>query len=135
MIEVTQLGKTYPGGVEAVKAVDFDVRAGEVFGLLGPNGAGKSTTIGMLTTTIEPTSGTARLAGFDVAKQPREARRVSSVVFQEPVVDRAFSLLAAFDAQAKGYPPSCELCPSPRRCSGGPTRSARSSGAGCRGRA
>jgi ABC-2 type transport system ATP-binding protein len=91
MIEVTQLGKTYPGGVEAVKAVDFDVRAGEVFGLLGPNGAGKSTTIGMLTTTIEPTSGTARLAGFDVAKQPREARRVSSVVFQEPVVDRALT--------------------------------------------
>jgi ABC-2 type transport system ATP-binding protein len=91
MIEVTQLSKTYPGGVQAVKAVDFDVRAGEVFGLLGPNGAGKSTTIGMLTTTIEPTSGTARLAGFDVAKQPREARRVSSVVFQEPVVDRALT--------------------------------------------
>ena len=91
MIEVTQLGKTYPGGVEAVKAVDFDVRAGEVFGLLGPNGAGKSTTIGMLTTTIEPTSGTARLAGFDVAKQPLDARRVSSVVFQEPVVDRALT--------------------------------------------
>ena len=84
MIEVTQLGKTYPGGVEAVKAVDFDVRAGEVFGLLGPNGAGKSTTIGMLTTTIEPSSGTARLAGFDVAKQPREARRVSSVGFRSP---------------------------------------------------
>jgi len=91
MIEVTQLGKTYPGGVEAVKGVDFEVRAGEVFGLLGPNGAGKSTTIGMLTTTIEPTSGNARLAGFDVAKQPREARRVSSVVFQEPVVDRALT--------------------------------------------
>ena len=91
MIEVTQLGKTYPGGVEAVKAIDFEVRAGEVFGLLGPNGAGKSTTIGMLTTTIEPTSGSARLAGFDVAKQPREARRVSSVVFQEPVVDRALT--------------------------------------------
>ena len=91
MIEVTQLGKTYPGGVQAVKGVDFEVRAGEVFGLLGPNGAGKSTTIGMLTTTIEPTSGTARLAGFDVAKQPREARRVSSVVFQEPVVDRALT--------------------------------------------
>jgi ABC-2 type transport system ATP-binding protein len=91
MIEVTQLGKTYPGGVEAVKSVDFEVRAGEVFGLLGPNGAGKSTTIGMLTTTIEPTSGSACLAGFDVAKQPRDARRVSSVVFQEPVVDRALT--------------------------------------------
>jgi ABC-2 type transport system ATP-binding protein len=91
MIEVMQLGKIYPGGVAAVQAVEFEVHAGEVFGLLGPNGAGKSTTIGMLTTTIQPTSGSARLAGFDVAEQPREARRVSSVVFQEPVVDRALT--------------------------------------------
>ena len=59
-INVRQLRKTYPGGVEAVKGIDFEVGAGEVFGLLGPNGAGKSTTIGMLTTTIAPTSGTAR---------------------------------------------------------------------------
>src|SRR5881398_3933357 len=86
-IEVRGLRKTYDGGVEAVKGVDFQVAAGEVFGLLGPNGAGKSTTIGMLTTTIAPTSGTATLAGFDVARQPLEARAVSSVVFQEPVVD------------------------------------------------
>src|SRR5919204_213295 len=85
------LTKTYPGGAEAVKGIDFDVGAGEVFGLLGPNGAGKSTTIGMLTTTVRPTSGTARLAGFDVARDPLAARRVSSVVFQEPVVDRALS--------------------------------------------
>jgi ABC-2 type transport system ATP-binding protein len=62
-----------------------------VFGLLGPNGAGKSTTIGMLTTTIAPTSGTARLAGFDVVRRPLQARGVSSVVFQEPVVDRALT--------------------------------------------
>jgi ABC-2 type transport system ATP-binding protein len=87
-IEVRQLTKTYPGAVEAVKAIDFDVAAGEVFGLLGPNGAGKSTTVGMLTTTIAPTSGRARLAGFDVATEPVAARRVSAVVFQEPVVDR-----------------------------------------------
>jgi ABC-2 type transport system ATP-binding protein len=53
-----------------------------------PNGAGKSTTVGMLTTTITPTSGRARLAGFDVATDPLAARRVSAVVFQEPVVDR-----------------------------------------------
>src|SRR5438093_8433018 len=90
-IEVSKLSKTYPGGVEAVKSISFDVAAGEVFGLLGPNGAGKSTTVGMLTTTIEPTAGEARLAGFDVSTEPLAARRASSVVFQEPVVDRSLS--------------------------------------------
>src|ERR671931_659027 len=90
-IEVIKLSKTYPGGVEAVKGIDFEVAAGEVFALLGPNGAGKSTTVGMLTTTIEPTGGTARLAGFDVAAEPLAARRISSVVFQDPVVDRALT--------------------------------------------
>src|SRR5437870_1711847 len=90
-VEVEGLTKTYPGGVEAVKGIDFDVAPGEVFGLLGPNGAGKSTTIGMLTTTIAPTAGTARLAGFDVAADPIAARSVSGVVFQDPVVDRALT--------------------------------------------
>ena len=90
-IQVIELRKTYPGGVEAVKGIDFDVPGGEVFGLLGPNGAGKSTTVGMLTTTIAPTAGTARLAGFDVSEQPLAARRISSVVFQEAVVDRGLS--------------------------------------------
>jgi ABC-type multidrug transport system ATPase subunit len=56
--------------------------------LLGPNGAGKSTTVGMLTTTVAPTSGQALLAGVDVADDPIAARRVSAVVFQDPVVDR-----------------------------------------------
>src|SRR5438094_378553 len=101
MIEVQKLRKTYPGGVEAVKGIDFDVAAGEVFGLLGPNGAGKSTTVGMLTTTIAPTSGTARLAGFDVAKQPLAARRLSSVVFQEPVVDRSLTGRRNLDIHAR----------------------------------
>jgi len=90
-IEVSKLSKTYPGGVEAVKGIDFEVEAGEVFGLLGPNGAGKSTTVGMLTTTIEPTSGSARLAGHDVATAPLAARRASRVVFREPVVDRSLT--------------------------------------------
>jgi ABC-2 type transport system ATP-binding protein len=100
-IEAHALRKTYPGGVEAVKGIDFEIDAGEVFGLLGPNGAGKSTTVGMLTTTIAPTSGTARLAGYDVARQPLLARSVSSVVFQEPVVDRSLSGRANIELHAR----------------------------------
>jgi ABC-2 type transport system ATP-binding protein len=90
-VSVQQLTKTYPGDVEAVKGIDFEVQAGEVFGLLGPNGAGKSTTIGMLTTTVLPTSGTAALAGYDVVTDAMQARSVSSVVFQEPVVDKGLT--------------------------------------------
>lgn len=90
-VEVEDLKKTYAGGVEAVRGVSFNVAPGEVFGLLGPNGAGKSTTIGMLTTTIKPSGGRARLAGYDVENQPLNARAVSSVVFQDAVVDRALT--------------------------------------------
>jgi ABC-2 type transport system ATP-binding protein len=100
MVEVSQLRKTYPSGVEAVKGIDFEVEADEVFGLLGPNGAGKSTTIGMLTTTIAPSGGTAVLAGHDVVERPLDARAVSSVVFQEPVVDRALSGRANLELHA-----------------------------------
>jgi ABC-2 type transport system ATP-binding protein len=90
-ISVTGLAKTWPGGAEAVKGIDFDVASGEVFGLLGPNGAGKSTTVGMLTTTVVPTSGSAHLHGHDVATAPIAARAVSAVVFQDAVVDRALT--------------------------------------------
>ena len=100
-IDVRRLRKVYPGGVEAVKDIDFDVSRGEVFGLLGPNGAGKSTTIGMLTTTILPTSGTAALGGFDVARRPLAARAIASVVFQEPVVDGGLSGRANLELHAR----------------------------------
>ncbi len=100
-IDVRKLRKIYPGGVEAVKSIAFEVAAGEVFGLLGPNGAGKSTTIGMLTTTIVPTSGSARVAGFDVASDPLAARGVSSVVFQDPVVDRTLTGSRNLDIHAR----------------------------------
>src|SRR5213592_360569 len=100
-IEAHALRKTYAGGVEAVRGIDLAVPAGEVFGLLGPNGAGKSTTVGMLTTTIVPSGGTARIAGFDVANEPLPARRVSSVVFQDPVVDRVLTGRRNLDIHAR----------------------------------
>jgi len=90
-IEVERLSKSYPSGVEAVRGIELAIAAGEVFGLLGPNGAGKSTTIGMLTTTVAPSSGRARLGGFDVVTRPIEARRISAVVSQDAAVDRALS--------------------------------------------
>ena len=100
-VAVEDLRKTYPGEVEAVKGIDFTVGVGEVFGLLGPNGAGKSTTIGMLTTTVTPTGGRARLAGFDVVRQPLQARGVSSVVFQDAVVDGSLSGRENLDLHAR----------------------------------
>jgi ABC-2 type transport system ATP-binding protein len=87
-IEAIDLEKVYPGEVHAVRGISFAVAAGEAFGLLGPNGAGKSTTIGMLNTTVRPTSGRATLGGRDVATDPIGTRARSSVVFQDTVVDQ-----------------------------------------------
>src|SRR5262245_61982632 len=100
-ISVRGLSKTWAGGVEAVKEIDFDVTTGEVFGLLGPNGAGKSTTVGMLTTTVTPTSGSARLYGRDVATEAIAVRADSAVVFQDPVIDRALTGRRNFDIHAR----------------------------------
>ena len=84
-----------------MKGIDFEVAAGEAFGLLGPNGAGKSTTIGMLTTTVAPTSGSARVAGSDVAADPLAARRASGIVFQDSAVDRALTGRRNLDIHAR----------------------------------
>jgi ABC-2 type transport system ATP-binding protein len=100
-VEAQRLAKTYPGGVHAVRGIDFAVAPGEAFGLLGPNGAGKSTTIGMLTTTISPTGGRALLAGHDVVREPLAARRAASVVFQEPVIDLALSGRSSLELHAR----------------------------------
>ena len=75
------------GVVEAVRGVDLTVDAGEIFGFLGPNGAGKSTMIRMLTTLLSITSGTARVAGVDVGRDPDSARRRMGVALQEAGLD------------------------------------------------
>jgi len=76
IIDVKNLTKKY-GELTAVDNLNLEVREGEIFGLLGPNGAGKTTTLMMLTGLIEPTSGKAIVAGFDVVKEPREVKRVT----------------------------------------------------------
>ena len=85
-IEVEDLVKSY-GDVDAVRGVSFTVPPGEVFGFLGPNGAGKSTTINVLCTLARPTSGAARVSGFDVVSQRDDVRRHLGLVFQDPTLD------------------------------------------------
>jgi ABC-2 type transport system ATP-binding protein len=106
-VEAAQLVKRYTGrggsDVEVVRGVDLAVRAGEVFGFLGPNGAGKSATVRMLTTLVSITSGTARVAGIDVAAEPDAARRKIGVAMQEAGLDeRVFLVVAAAAAVSVG---------------------------------
>ncbi len=85
-ISVNGLVKRY-GEVEAVRGIDFAVQTGETFGFLGPNGAGKSTTINMLCTLVQPTGGSARVAGHDVVRERDEVRRNIGLVFQDTTLD------------------------------------------------
>ncbi|TDB78156.1 ABC transporter ATP-binding protein [Micromonospora sp. KC723] len=85
MIEANGLTRTFRAGrqtVAAVRGVDVRVQPGEIVGFLGPNGAGKTTTLRMLTTLLQPTSGTARIAGADLRTEPREVRRRIGYVAQ-----------------------------------------------------
>jgi ABC-2 type transport system ATP-binding protein len=93
MIEVTNLSKSY-GKVEAVRDVTFAVRPREIYGLLGPNGAGKTTTINVLCGLVKASAGTARVGGFDIARQPLEAKRILGVVPQQSVVIEELSAMA-----------------------------------------
>ena len=79
--------KSRAGDVEAVRGVDLSIQTGEIFGFLGPNGAGKSTTVRMLTTLLSITSGTARVAGIDVARDADGARHKMGVALQEVGLD------------------------------------------------
>ncbi len=90
IIEVKNLTKIFDVGtnqVEAVKGISFSVREGEIFGFLGPNGAGKTTTLNMLSTLLFPTSGTAKVAGYDINNEPDMVRKNIGMVFQEMSLD------------------------------------------------
>ena len=83
---VSKIVKDY-GKFRAVDGISFSVRSGEIFGLLGPNGAGKTTTIKMLTTLLPPTSGNAKVAGFDIRKNSNDVRKSIGIVFQDLSLD------------------------------------------------
>ncbi len=83
MIETRSLGRRY-GRVVAVSDLDLRVEAGEIYGFLGPNGAGKTTTIRMLSCLLRPTSGLARVGGFDIVERAREARSILGLVPDTP---------------------------------------------------
>ena len=86
VIETENLTKKF-NGFTAVDNLNLKVEEGEIFGLLGPNGAGKTTTIMMLTTLAAPTSGTAKVGGFDIRKEPDKVRKSIGIVFQDPSSD------------------------------------------------
>jgi ABC-2 type transport system ATP-binding protein len=104
---VSGLVKRYKSSkTNAVDGVSFDVARGEIFGLLGPNGAGKTTTIGVLTTSILPTSGSASLMGVDIVRDPIEAKRRIAVVPQQSNLDRSLKVreILTFHAAYHGIP-------------------------------
>jgi len=86
-IEAESLVREFKKGPRAVDGIDLAVAPGEIYGFLGPNGAGKSTTVLMLATLLPPTSGSARVAGFDVVKQGPEVRKAIGAALQEAALD------------------------------------------------
>src|SRR5579863_7367005 len=101
-VEVENIAKSF-GDFKAVDGLSFTVAHGEVFGLLGPNGAGKSTLIRMLTTLLLPTSGTARINGFDVVRSANEVRQCIGVIPQAMTSDLDLSAEENMTIFAKLY--------------------------------
>lgn len=101
-ITVENLTKKFDG-VTAVDSINFEVNKGEIFGLLGPNGAGKTTAIKILVTLMKPTSGKARVAGYDVVKNSHLVRKNLGIVFQEPTLDVELTARENLDFHARLY--------------------------------
>jgi ABC-2 type transport system ATP-binding protein len=86
-IEIDGLVREFKNGPRAVDGIELTVQPGEIYGFLGPNGAGKSTTVLMLTTLLPPTSGTARVAGYDIVREGPAVRGVIGAALQEAALD------------------------------------------------
>jgi len=102
IIEVVDLEHTF-GEVEAVRGISFAVKKGEIFSFLGPNGAGKSTTINILITLLPLQKGRVRVAGHDVAREPRKVREVIGIVFQDEVLDRDLTVWETMEFHGRIY--------------------------------
>lgn len=102
MIRVHDLVKTY-GDFTAVNHVSFEVQKGQIFAFLGPNGAGKTTTIKMLTTLLDPTSGSITIDGLDPQREQSEVRRRFGIVFQDPSLDQELSAIENLDLHGVLY--------------------------------
>ncbi len=102
IIKTTDLTKKFDD-FTAVDHISFSVKKGEIFGFLGPNGAGKTTTIKMLITLLNPTDGSADVAGFDIIKKRDDVRENIGVVFQEPALDTELTGKENLDFHARMY--------------------------------
>jgi len=101
-IRVKGLTKTF-GQLTAVDNISFEIEQGEIFGLLGPNGAGKTTTLSMLSTMLDPTSGTASVMGIDVTKDQDGVRKAIGIVFQDQSLDEELTAEENMDFHGRLY--------------------------------
>jgi ABC-2 type transport system ATP-binding protein len=102
-IEIRNLTKVYKGGKRALDDINLTIPRGQIYGLLGPNGAGKSTTINILAGLVNKTSGSARIWGFDIDQNPRNAKNSIGIVPQEIVFDPFFTPFETLENQAGFY--------------------------------
>ncbi|HEY0445079.1 MAG TPA: ABC transporter ATP-binding protein [Allosphingosinicella sp.] len=102
-ISIQSLEKVYAGGKRALESVSLDVPRGQIFGLLGPNGAGKSTMINILAGLVNKTGGSASIWGFDIDRNPRNAKASIGIVPQEILFDPFFTPAETLDQQAGLY--------------------------------
>jgi ABC-2 type transport system ATP-binding protein len=108
LLRIEGLGKTYAGGLAALKDINLDIRRGEIFALLGPNGAGKTTLIGIVCGLVNATAGRALVDGHDTVREPRVTRSLVGLVPQELATDAFESVHAAvsFSRGLFGLPPN-----------------------------